>query len=77
MSIEPARASLNDRIDEVDEDEQVPRFNIPRRKFLQFCAAITASMGLPRSAMGAVEKALTQAPRPSVIWLQFQECTGS
>lgn len=77
MSIELTRASLNDRIvREVDEDEQVPRFNIPRRKFLQFCAAITASMGLPRTAMGAVEKALTQAPRPSVIWLQFQECTG-
>jgi hydrogenase small subunit len=33
-------------------------------------------MGLPRSAAATVAKALLAAPRPSVIWLHFQDCTG-
>ena len=52
------------------------RFGIPRRDFLQFATALVATMGLPTSALGAVVNAMTQAKRPSVIWLQFQECTG-
>ncbi len=52
------------------------RFGIPRRDFMQFAATLVASMGLPSSALGAVVNAMTQSKRPSVIWLQFQECTG-
>src|SRR5262245_57281341 len=60
-----------------DEFEGVERrFGMPRRQFLAACAGLAASLGLARSAVGAVAKALVAAPRPSVIWLQFQECTG-
>lgn len=52
------------------------RFGVPRRDFMKFAAALVASMGLPSSALGAVVNAMTQSKRPSVIWLQFQECTG-
>ncbi len=52
------------------------RFGMPRRQFLSFCVGLTAALGLPRSAAATVAKALVQARRPSVIWLQFQECTG-
>ncbi len=52
------------------------RFGMPRRQFLTFCFGLTAALGLPRSAAGAVARALIEARRPSVIWLQFQECTG-
>lgn len=52
------------------------RFGVPRRDFMKFAAALVASMGLPSSALGAVVNAMTQSQRPSVIWLQFQECTG-
>jgi hydrogenase small subunit len=52
------------------------RFGLPRRQFLQFCAGLTAAMALPNAAMGAVANAIAAARRPSVIWLQFQECTG-
>ncbi|MBK7862613.1 MAG: hydrogenase small subunit [Archangiaceae bacterium] len=52
------------------------RFGLPRRDFMQFAATLVASMGLPTSAFGAVVNALTYAKRPSVIWMQFQECTG-
>jgi hydrogenase small subunit len=52
------------------------RFGLSRRDFMQIAATVTAAMGLPANAMGAVVNAMTQARRPSVIWMQFQECTG-
>lgn len=60
--------------DELDGVE--PRYGLSRRQFLSFCAGLTATLGLSRGAVGAVAKALAGAPRPSVIWLHFQECTG-
>ena len=52
------------------------RFGMPRRQFLTFCAGLAAVMGLPRYATAQVADAIVHAKRPSVIWLQFQECTG-
>jgi hydrogenase small subunit len=52
------------------------RYGLPRREFLKVAAGIAAAMGLPSSALGAVVGAMTQPRKPSVIWLQFQECTG-
>jgi len=49
---------------------------ISRRAFLQYCAQLAALMALPPSAGRAFAEALITAPRPSVIWLSFQECTG-
>ena len=52
------------------------RFNIERRDFLKFCAAMAATMGLPKGAEAEIATAITAKERPSVIWLHFQECTG-
>lgn len=52
------------------------RLQISRREFMQFCAAVAATMGLPAGAEAAIAKAIERARRPSVIWLHFQECTG-
>lgn len=52
------------------------RLHMPRREFLQFCATVAATLGLPAGAEAAVAKAVESAKRPSVIWLHFQECTG-
>ena len=52
------------------------RLQISRREFMQFCAAMAATMGLPAGADAAVANAIEKAQRPSVIWLHFQECTG-
>lgn len=59
-----------------DEPSTEPRFGLERRTFLQIVATVTAALGLPRTAQGAVANAMQTAKRPSVIWLQFQECTG-
>lgn len=52
------------------------RLGMPRREFLQFCASVAASLGLPAGADAAVAEAVAAKKRPSVIWLHFQECTG-
>ena len=67
-------AKAMERSDELAAAER--RFGVPRRDFMKFAATLVAAMGLPTSALGAVVNAMTQAKRPSVIWLQFQECTG-
>jgi hydrogenase small subunit len=60
-------------------DLEIPaedRLGLSRRQFLQFCATMATTMGLPAGAEAAIEKAMQAAKRPSVIWLHFQECTG-
>lgn len=52
------------------------RLGISRRSFLQLCAAMAATMGLPAGADVAIANAIVNKKRPSVIWLHFQECTG-
>jgi hydrogenase small subunit len=52
------------------------RLRMSRREFLQFCATVSATLGLPAGAEAAVAQAVEAAKRPSVIWLHFQECTG-
>jgi len=52
------------------------RLGLSRRHFMQFCAAMATTMGLPNGAEAQIAEALTSAARPPVIWLHFQECTG-
>lgn len=62
---------LNDKIAAAAE-----RLQMSRREFLQFCAALASTLGLPQGADAAVAEAVATKQRPSVIWLHFQECTG-
>jgi hydrogenase small subunit len=57
-------------------DAAAERLSMSRREFLQFCAALAATLGLPQGADAAVAEAVAAKKRPSVIWLHFQECTG-
>jgi hydrogenase small subunit len=49
---------------------------VNRRDFLAFCAEMAAILGLGSAMTPRVAEALAQQKRPSVIWLQLQECTG-
>jgi len=49
---------------------------VSRRGFMRYCATLTSLMALPAAMVPKVAQALEGAPRPSVIWLSFQECTG-
>jgi len=49
---------------------------VSRREFLDLCGKLTAMLGLTSVVTPRMAKALEQMRRPSVIWLQLQECTG-
>ena len=51
-------------------------FEPSRRIFLQLCAGVAVTLGLPAEAGAAVAKAITAKQRPPVIWLHFAECSG-
>jgi hydrogenase small subunit len=52
------------------------RRGVSRREFLTFCAEMTAILGLSTALTPQIVAALEKAKRPTVIWLQLQECTG-
>jgi hydrogenase small subunit len=57
-------------------DEHLQERGVSRRDFLKFCGEIAVILGLGELAGPQVAHALQAVKRPSVIWLQLQECTG-
>jgi hydrogenase small subunit len=56
--------------------EMLLRHGISRRGFIQYCTAVASALALPPWMGPAMADQLRNAPRPSVIYLSFQECTG-
>src|ERR1700683_3634206 len=56
--------------------EMLLRHGISRRSFIKFCTATASAMALPPWMGPAMAEQLRNAPRPSVVYLSFQECTG-
>src|SRR5271166_1593898 len=52
------------------------RGHISRRRLLQFCAGVAATMGLSSAAGVRMAEAAVASDRAPVIWLHGQECTG-
>jgi len=49
---------------------------VSRRDFLEFCGQMAVILGVGSAATPRIAEAFEAAKRPSVIWLQLQECTG-
>ncbi len=49
---------------------------ISRRDFVGFCAGMAAVLGLSKKATGAIAKALETKPKPTMVWLELQDCAG-
>lgn len=56
--------------------EALNRRGVSRRDFLKFCSAMTALLALPPRYMPRVREALETAPRPPLLWLEYQDCAG-
>ncbi len=56
--------------------EHLQQRGVSRREFVAFCGRITAMLGLGSAVTPRILKAIQDVRRPSVIWLQLQECTG-
>jgi hydrogenase small subunit len=56
--------------------EMLLKHGITRRGFVKFCTATVTAMALPPWMGAAMAEQLRNSPRPSVVYLSFQECTG-
>ena len=56
--------------------QYLARRGISRRDFLKFCAVTGSALALPAQKAAVFAAALADSPRPAVIWLSGQECTG-
>lgn len=52
------------------------RRGFSRRDFIKFCASMAATLALPASSVTAIAQALQKKKKPSVVWLEFQDCAG-
>lgn len=50
---------------------------VSRRRFLEFCSVMAATLVLPESYVGRVAEALETKERPVMLWLEFQDCAGN
>jgi len=50
--------------------------HVSRKDFLKFCTMMTAVLALPHSVTKTIAKELAQAKKPTVVWLEFQDCAG-
>lgn len=56
--------------------ERLASRGVSRRDFLAFAGEMCAILGLGELAAPRMAQALQRTRRPSVVWLQLQECTG-
>jgi hydrogenase small subunit len=50
---------------------------ISRRDFIGFCGGIAVMLGLPRSAGADIAHAIETKLKPTLVWLEFQDCAGN
>lgn len=57
--------------------DALTRKGVNRRDFLKFCSAMAVTLALPPRYVPRIEAALVAAPRPPLVWLEFQDCAGN
>ena len=67
---------MNDRESHMTIGETLDAHGISRRRFLKFCMINASLLALPPTFGRAMAEQLRQTPRPSVVYMSFQECTG-
>ncbi|HVJ08735.1 MAG TPA: hydrogenase small subunit [Acidisarcina sp.] len=50
---------------------------VSRRRFIEFCTAMTATLAIPSSYAADIAKAFTEKKKPVLVWLEFQDCAGN
>ncbi|MHB8230250.1 MAG: hydrogenase small subunit [Vulcanimicrobiaceae bacterium] len=50
---------------------------VSRNDFLKFCGSMAAMLSLPEWAAAKLPETLAAAAKPTVVWLEFQDCAGN
>ncbi len=58
-------------------EQELVRKGVTRRDFLKFCSAMAGVLVLPTRYIEKIADALAAAPRPPLVWLEFQDCAGN
>jgi hydrogenase small subunit len=53
------------------------RRGISRRRFMEFCGTMAATLALPKGYAQTIAGSLTQKRKPVLVWLEFQDCAGN
>lgn len=48
-----------------------------RRDFMKFCGLVAAFFSLPKAAAQTIAARLEAAKKPTLVWLEFQDCAGN
>ncbi|MDX2194455.1 MAG: hydrogenase small subunit [Gemmatimonadales bacterium] len=56
--------------------EHLRRRGVSRRDFARFCGQVALTLGVGTALTPSVAKALQRQRKPTVVWLELQECTG-
>ncbi|NVO00607.1 MAG: hydrogenase small subunit [Geobacteraceae bacterium] len=59
-----------------DLSRQLTERGVSRRDFMKFCSAMSAALALPATFAPKIAQALDEVKRPTLVWLEFQSCTG-
>ncbi|HTV82522.1 MAG TPA: hydrogenase small subunit [Acidobacteriaceae bacterium] len=50
---------------------------VSRRRFMKFCGTMAATLALPTSYAQTIADALSTKRKPTLVWLEFQDCAGN
>ncbi len=56
---------------------ELDRRGVSRRDFLGFCGTMAAALSLPTTLAARIAEAVERAPKPTLVWLEFQDCAGN
>jgi hydrogenase small subunit len=57
--------------------DELQRRGVSRRQFVQFCAGVAGYFALPKSAAAEMVAGVEKSLKPSLVWLEFQDCAGN
>jgi hydrogenase small subunit len=58
-------------------ETELERRGVSRREFLGFCGTMAAALSLPATLAARIAAAVETAARPTLVWLEFQDCAGN
>ena len=56
---------------------ELERRGVSRRSFLGFCGTMASVLALPRSVGAQIAEAIESREKPTLVWLEFQDCAGN
>jgi hydrogenase small subunit len=57
--------------------EELNRRGVSRRQFLTFCSGMATALALPATFGARIARAVESTPKPTLVWLEFQDCCGN